>query len=164
MAAYAYAQDGPTSLADPSGLRPANLDDGYDMSDPEFNDQATYDEDFSLHESVVSYSSAQIPLRDIFGAVFGGDIGSVTLSRDCNRIPGASNTDPKSGNEANRKDGFADIIRWGDADVKIWEVKYGTNLYGDGSGPGETVGPTQLRRYVTRLQAKLLGEGDQRKV
>lgn len=174
VAAYAYADDSPTVLADPSGLEPVESNDSsVDPTDENYDspfDGMPYDlckrpDWFRTtwcrgHEIALSFAVAEIYLKNFFWQTLAGQpVPTVTTTRKCNFAPQSSNEDPAPGKK--RGPGFADIIQWGQSDLKLWEVKYTNVTF---SNPRYLTAADQLGRYISGWQKKLRSQGDPRQV
>jgi len=172
VSAYAYANDAPTYMTDPSGLTVIDASSGsfpqinpYTPDNYENCNRGSFTFICTMHESAIGISATQIELGIMFNDVLiGGNLYSpfddkVTTDRCDNAIPNASATDPAPGKA--RATGYADIIEWEPDQVNIWEVKYSTAVDARGDGPAETtLGPVQLQRYIDQMKVKLHNEGN----
>lgn len=160
MLGFAYANNNPVSMSDPTGL--INECDSCggrgevseppppDVPDPDDEQESgssrrggniSIDHDAAVASTAVSVT-AWAAQRRLKGHVT-TDLG-FGFGRSANTIPGAGR-DGKGGY------GIADVIFWGENEVYIWEIKPGN----DG---GRRNGRPQVNRYVSELQKKLDAE------
>jgi RHS repeat-associated protein len=163
MGGYSYAADNPVTDSDPTGKMYIG-DNGIGYGTEQQVDEANtvYEAEqivgrplnpgSSDHDQTIIYSViailAKLPEMGITSFKITVDLGAT--GRNDNRIPGA---------ERNGKgtDGFADIILWTNSTIWIWEVK-------SRSKKNMALGPTQLGRYVDKLQGVEDAEGTGRTV
>ncbi|WP_165956641.1 RHS repeat domain-containing protein [Kribbella antibiotica] len=167
LLAYTYANNNPTTLSDPTGLRPIENDEAVrpsGPSEPPVSTRPTPTEDKPDHNpnrkggyiaadhDVAVRRTAE--LVRVWAGVHGYE-GDVTA--DVAGMNGGRNKIKGANRNGTGGDGVADIIFWGKETVYIWEIKP--------SGAEHTkFGRQQVERYVEKLRIQLKAANDDREV
>jgi hypothetical protein len=167
---YVYARDNPLMSGDPSGADPCARGGGgcgyWDSPDaPCFpnchpaagaEDPTSGDEPPDLGEKDPSRDS--IPWYKVWRPRHDTAVNLVANWLRMTRPDAEITTEVGVPNgSVNGNHGWADVIAWGKDRVEVWEVKHA-------GGAAEAAGDAQLAAYIKALQAKLIAEGDTRRV
>jgi RHS repeat-associated protein len=164
LSGYTYGADNPLVYSDPSGMI---LKCGGDDAACPTHPQA--DDDSAGTSTTTTSTTPDDPAdadenKEKWYKVWGPrhDTAVIAVTKDFqSRYPDDlfDNDMFIKGGSANGKGnaGWADIVRWSDDTVYVWEVKHG-------GGPAEAAGTAQLTRYIEKLTDVLRANGDSRNV
>lgn len=170
---YAYANNNPVTTSDPTGLRPADCTGtcwtNWLKSQNQNNNKKSQNTSSGKpnyvtevitprHETAVHmvyfYLTFTYPLT-------GGEQGTVTICRICNKVAGGSFKNP------GKNAGYPDVIFSTESKVYVWEVKpryVGSDPLYFTKRSGEAQGPDQLANYIKHLKIQMKKAGDTREV